>query len=82
MMGFIAVCVLQAGLWNVVSVPDGAPSTVRDEVDPSQDRKFTYLNNCQDMLQKPDFSAEVGALRALQLLRSPAVSGTILLCLA
>lgn len=51
--------VLQAGLWNVVSVPDGAPSTVRDEVDPSQDRKFSYFYSCKDMLQNPDFSTEV-----------------------
>lgn len=50
---------MQAGLWNVVSVPDGAPATVRDEVDPSQDRKFSYFHSCKDMLQNPDFSAEV-----------------------
>ena len=50
---------LQVGLWNVVSVPDGAPSTVKEEHDLSQDRKFSYFYSCKDMLQKPDFSTEV-----------------------
>jgi hypothetical protein len=52
---------VQAGLWNVVSVPDGAPAVVREDVqaDASQDRKFSYLRSCQNILQSPEFSEEV-----------------------
>lgn len=36
-----------AGIRHAVSVPDGAPKTVRDEVPPpEEDRKFEYVQNC------------------------------------
>lgn len=52
---------MQAGLWNVVSVPDGAPSRVKEdsEPDPQQDRKFSYLQTCQHMLQNLDLAQDV-----------------------
>jgi twinkle protein len=38
-----------AGFRNVVSVPDGAPQLVKDDVpDPEQDTKFSYVWNCRD----------------------------------
>ena len=42
-----------AGIWNVVSVPDGAPATVQ-EVTPTkdEDRKFSYVWNCHDWLKR------------------------------
>lgn len=36
----------EAGILNVVSVPDGAPKAVKD--DPGADRKFEYVRNCED----------------------------------
>lgn len=45
----------------MVSVPDGAPSRVKEdsEVDPQKDRKFSYLQTCQHMLQNLDLAHEV-----------------------
>ena len=41
----------QAGLLNCISVPDGAPSKVRDaEIKPEDDAKFEYVWNCRDEL--------------------------------
>ena len=43
----------EAGLWNVLSVPDGAPGRVQDEpVDPERDTKFSYLWNCRAYIDK------------------------------
>jgi twinkle protein len=43
----------EAGVWNVVSVPDGAPKKVRDEdVDPEDDAKFEYVWNCRTFLDR------------------------------
>ena len=40
-----------AGFTNVISVPDGAPALLRDDVpDPDADLKFSYLWNCKDDL--------------------------------
>jgi twinkle protein len=47
----------QAGLWNVVSVPFGAPSKAGDKqrnfesYDPLRDRNFSYIWECEDLLQ-------------------------------
>ena len=40
----------EAGLKNVVSVPDGAPSKVKDEI-PEEDRKFEYVWNCKEYFE-------------------------------
>lgn len=41
----------EAGLRNVISVPDGAPSKVRDaEIKPEDDAKFEYVWNCREEL--------------------------------
>lgn len=43
----------EAGLWNVVSVPDGAPKQVReDQPDPEDDTKFEYVWNCHEFLAR------------------------------
>lgn len=46
---------LQAGLWNAVSVPDGAPAQARKESDPlppaGQDKKFSYLDTCAPLFK-------------------------------
>lgn len=42
-----------AGVWNVVSVPDGAPATVQEQTPTrEEDRKFSYVWNCHDWLKK------------------------------
>ena len=43
------LAMMEAGIRNVVSVPDGAPSRVRDGDIPAQehDTKFSYLWNCR-----------------------------------
>ena len=43
------LAMMEAGITNVVSVPDGAPSRVRDGDIPAQehDTKFSYLWNCR-----------------------------------
>ncbi|MGH9864697.1 MAG: bifunctional DNA primase/helicase [Candidatus Acidiferrales bacterium] len=38
----------EAGFWNVVSVPDGAPKEVRED---GGGKKFEYVENCFDFLQ-------------------------------
>lgn len=40
----------EAGFKNVVSVPDGAPAKVKDEI-PDEDRKFEYVWNCKDYFE-------------------------------
>lgn len=41
----------EAGLLNVISVPDGAPKQVSDKaVDPDADAKFEYVWNCREEL--------------------------------
>ena len=56
---------VQIGLWNVVSVPDGAPapSTAAQEAGkkPDNDRKFSYLQSCQKLLQSMEYANEVRA---------------------
>lgn len=43
----------EAGIRNVLSVPDGAPEEVRAEMPPPrEDAKFAYLWNCHDMLDR------------------------------
>jgi twinkle protein len=43
----------EAGIANVLSVPDGAPKKVRDGViDPKDDAKFSYLWNCREVLDR------------------------------
>ena len=61
----------EAGVWNVVSVPDGAPKKVQDEApDEEDDTKFSYVWNCRDFLDSfsqivlySDEDASGGALR-------------------
>ena len=61
---------LQANLWSVVSVPDGAPSSSKDgPIDlaaagakapaPGPDRKFSFLLACKDLLQSSEYAREV-----------------------
>lgn len=46
-----ALSLMQAGIDNVVSVPDGAPKKVRDgAVDPADDRKFSFVHAAADRL--------------------------------
>ena len=59
------LCVsIQIGLWNVVSVPDGAPAVSAADDDSAApksgdaDRKFSYLQTCQNLLQSIDFANE------------------------
>jgi len=40
----------EAGIKNVVSVPDGAPAKVKDGI-PEDDRKFEYVWNCKDYFE-------------------------------
>lgn len=43
----------EAGFWNVLSVPDGAPAQARgddESIDPERDAKFEYVWNCRDVL--------------------------------
>ncbi len=43
----------EAGIFNVVSVPDGAPKQARDDVpNPEDDRKYEYVWNCNDWLKR------------------------------
>jgi twinkle protein len=48
-----ALAFMEAGLWNVVSVPNGAPAVDKSEVpdDPEQDDTFRYLWNCREELK-------------------------------
>lgn len=41
----------EAGCTAVLSVPDGAPASVREELDPQNDVKFSYLGNCQELFK-------------------------------
>lgn len=42
----------EAGIANVISVPDGAPSKVSDgRIDPSEDGKFAFVWNCRAVLE-------------------------------
>lgn len=52
---FDAMALLHSGLENVLSVPDGAPATLKDEApDPAQDRKFSYVHDDIDVLDNFD----------------------------
>ncbi len=43
----------EAGIFNVVSVPDGAPMKVKDHTpSPEDDTKFEYVWNCRDFINK------------------------------
>jgi twinkle protein len=43
----------ECGIWNVVSVPDGAPKQAKDDVpNPEDDTKFEYVWNCREFLSK------------------------------
>lgn len=64
---------MQIGLWNVVSVPDGAPSApagggkaaaaVGDDGKPlGPDRKFSYLQTCEALLQSIEYANEACSL--------------------
>lgn len=47
----------EAGLWNVLSVPDGAPKEARPEgtkIDPEDDAKFEYVWNCRAYLDRAE----------------------------
>ena len=49
---FDVVAMTEAGVENAVSVPNGAPMKVsNNRVDPSEDKKFAYLWNAQEILQ-------------------------------
>jgi hypothetical protein len=53
---------LQIDVWNVVSVPDGAPSASRPDDSspaPNQDRKFSYLQSSENLLQSMAYANEV-----------------------
>ncbi|GMH41214.1 hypothetical protein BSKO_09124 [Bryopsis sp. KO-2023] len=44
----------EVGIWNVVSIPDGAPnpSSVKKKLpDPDEDKKFSFLWNCRDVFE-------------------------------
>ena len=50
---FDVVAMASAGVDNAVSVPNGAPIKVsQNRVDPSEDRKFAYLWEAKDVLEK------------------------------
>lgn len=50
-----ALSLIEAGLPNVISVPDGAPSQARDgEINPEDDAKFSYVWNCREELAAAD----------------------------
>ena len=55
--------VIQAGLWNAVSVPDGAPPKATPEdaelLSPKKDRKFSYMDTCADLLDEQSHKADV-----------------------
>src|SRR5579883_1145885 len=44
---------VEAGIENPLSIPDGAPKTVRDGgIDPADDKKFAYVWNCKEDLDR------------------------------
>lgn len=48
-----ALTAMECGIENVVSVPSGAPMKVVDgKVDPTEDRKFAFVWNANEILQK------------------------------
>lgn len=48
-----ALTAMECGIENVVSVPSGAPMKVVDgKVDPSEDRRFSFVWSANDILQK------------------------------
>ena len=48
-----ALSLLEAGVLNVVSVPDGAPKQVKDgAVDPAEDRKFSFVWASKEVLDQ------------------------------
>ena len=54
---------IQAGLWNAVSVPDGAPPKATPEnvelPSPEKDRKFSYMDTCAELLDEQSHKADV-----------------------
>ena len=44
----------EAGIRNVVSVPDGAPEKVKAGEPNPEDAKFAFLANCAEYLDRPD----------------------------
>ena len=51
-----ALSAIEAGIENVVSVPSGAPVKVADgKVLPSEDKKFSYVWNARDILDKAPY---------------------------
>ena len=59
-LGYLVICegeidalsFLEAGIPNAVSVPDGAPTKVKDgAVDPANDHKFDFLRACESELK-------------------------------
>ena len=50
-----ALSLNEAGIWNVLSVPDGAPKEARtDPIDPENDAKFEYVWNCRSVIDWAD----------------------------
>lgn len=48
-----ALSVLEAGILNVVSVPDGAPKQVKDgAIEPAEDRKFSFVWSSKEVLDQ------------------------------
>jgi twinkle protein len=47
-----ALSLIEIGVNNVVSIPNGAPSRISDnKIDPSEDRKFAYIWSAKDLLE-------------------------------
>jgi twinkle protein len=48
-----ALALIEAGVDNAISVPDGAPKLVKDgEIDPADDKKFSYVWDCKADLDR------------------------------
>jgi len=58
-----ALAFMEAGIWNVLSVPNGAPAADKgdDVPDPEQDDAFRYLWNCKNELAGRRFVIAVDA---------------------
>jgi twinkle protein len=51
-----ALTAMECGIENVVSVPSGAPMSVKDgKIDASEDRKFAFVWDANDVLQKSPY---------------------------
>lgn len=70
-----ALAFIEAGIWNVLSVPNGAPAAAGDAVpDPEQDDAFRYLWNCKNELAGRRFVIAVDADEAGMRLRQALVA--------